>query len=249
MRKIVFVNRKGGSGKTSIVVNVAYHLSQLKRKVLVIDLDSQGHTTFYFGANPARDTKCVHSVLKGSAKIGDLVMETEYKNLFLIPASPKTVELNEAIGDRMDFLKVALEEIEGEYDYVLFDLPPSLEKVVYSGMLAAKEVIIPLQTHFFPMQGVAQLVKLIFEINGLGGDLKLCGVIPTLYNNRTRIYRNVIKEIADTFGRDLILPGIPYDIKMAEAPGFRLPVALFAPESRSTSAFKVLIKKIIRMES
>lgn len=249
MRKIVFVNRKGGSGKTSIVVNVAYHLSLLKKKVLVIDLDSQGHSTFYFGANPATEAECVHSVLNGSIRIGDLVKKTEYKNLFLIPASPKTLQLNESIGDRMDFLKTALREIEEEYDYILFDLPPSVEKIVYSGMLAASEVIIPLQTHFFPMQGVAQLVKLIFEVNELGGDLKLSGVIPTLYNNRTRIYRNVIKEIADTFGRELILPGIPYDIKMAEAPGFRQPVAVFAPESRSTSAFKVLIKKIIRMES
>ncbi len=248
MRKIIFANRKGGSGKTSIVVNLAYVLSKKRKKVLVIDLDSQAHSTFYLN----KDFEVKYSILdvfKDSSKINDVFVETNYKNLFLLPAVEDLGNLNDKLKNKMDFLKKSIEIIDIDFDFILIDIPPSLERIVISGLIAADEVIIPLQTHFFPMKGIAQLISLIMKINkDWNKELKLSGIIPTLYNKRTRIYKSVISEIEDSFGKNILLPGIPYDIRMAEAPSFREPITIFAPNSRASKSFEILANRIIRMK-
>jgi len=248
MRKIIFANRKGGSGKTSIVVNLAYVLSKKRKKVLVIDLDSQAHSTFYL--NKEFEVKySILDVLKDNSKINDVIVETNYKNLFLLPAVEDLGNLNDKLKNKTDFLKNSIDKIDINFDFILIDIPPSLERIVISGLIAADEVMIPLQTHFFPMKGIAQLISLIMKINkDWNKDLKLSGIIPTLYNQRTKIYKSVISEIEDSFGKDILLPGIPYDIRMAEAPSFREPISIFAPNSRASKAFEILANKIIRMK-
>ncbi len=247
MRKIIFANRKGGSGKTSIVVNLAYVLSKKRKKVLVIDLDSQAHSTFYLNREFKVD-KSIIDVFNDISKINEVIVETNYKNLFLLPSVEELGDLNDKLKKRTDFLKQAMDSINYDFDFILMDIPPSLERIVISGLIAADEVMIPLQTHFFPMKGIAQLVSLIMKINkDWKKDLKLTGIIPTLYNKRTRIYKSVIEEIEESFGKDILLPGIPYDIRMAEAPSYREPITIFAPNSRASKAFDILAKKIIRM--
>ncbi len=249
MRKIIFANRKGGSGKTTVVVNIAFLLAQKRRRVLVIDLDSQSHSTFYLGGAPDVSAHTLQGLLDGSEPLAALVQPTRHDHLSLLPSTRHIAELNERIGERVTFLAEALAG-DLPFDYVLIDLPPSLEKIVLCGLIAADEVLIPLQTHFFPMQGLAQLVQLVTEINQRWNPgLRMSGIIPTLYNERTRIHRGVIDEVERTFGRKMVLPGIPFDIRLAEAPSFREPIAVYAPHSNAARAFATLAARILRMEA
>ncbi len=248
MRKIIFANRKGGSGKTSLVVNLAYNLARRRKKVLVVDLDSQAHSSFYLSKDFQDTPQCLYHYFKDQFDLSKLIQKTAYRNLSLLPSSPKMAELNELIRERVPFLDEGLSELKNSYDFILFDLPPSIEKIVLAGLVASEEVIIPLQTHFFPMQGIAQLVQMIYDLKKQWDrDLKISGIVPTLYDPRTRIYKQVIEEIRSTFGEKMILPGIPYDIKLAEAPSFRKPVQLYSKNCRASRAFDALTQKIIRM--
>jgi chromosome partitioning protein len=250
MRKIIFINRKGGSGKTTIAVNIAYNLSKKGIKVLALDLDSQAHTSFYLKQDLMIENLDVSDLINEDVNIDEVILRSSYRNLDIIPSSQKVSEVNLLINEDLMFLSRRIEEIESKkkYDYLLIDVPPSMENIVLSGLIAAQEVIIPLQTHFFAMQGIAQLIKLLIELNRkYKSDINLAGIVPTLYNKRTRIYKKVVEEVSDTFGEDLILTGIPYDIKLAEAPGFREPVSLYAGDSRAAHAFKKLCIEIERM--
>jgi chromosome partitioning protein len=249
MRKIIFANRKGGSGKTTVAVNLACRLAQKKRRVLVIDLDSQSHSTFYLGSVPDDVPRTLQHLLDGAATLPELVATTSRERLALLPSTRHIAELNDRVGDRVTFLRDAL-PADLPYDYVLIDLPPSLEKIVLCGLIAADEVFIPLQTHFFPMQGLAQLVQLVYDVNRRWNpELRVTGIIPTLYNERTRIHRRVIDEVSKTFGRAMLLPGIPFDIRLAEAPSFRESIFAYAPRSNAARAFDALTARVLKMEA
>lgn len=248
MRKIIFANRKGGSGKTTVAVNMACRLAQKKRRVLLIDLDSQSHSTFYVGTEPDNPPHTLQDLFAGRAALADLILPTSHERLSLLPSTRHLAALNEQIGERVTFLREAL-VADMPFDYVLIDLPPSLEKIVLCGLIAVDEVFIPLQTHFFPMQGLAQLVQLVLDVNQRWNPaLRLTGIIPTLYNERTRIHRGVMDEIKKTFGPAMILPGIPFDIRLAEAPSFRESIFVYAPRSHAAHAFDKLTARVLRME-
>ncbi len=247
MRKILFVNRKGGCGKTTLVVNLAYQLSLKKKKVLVVDLDTQGHSSFYLTPLKSKDID-LSSYLTEGKPLSEIIINGIYKNIDVLTWQKNKDILALEIEFEDNFLKKGLEEVEGNYDYILFDLPPSMEKIVKVAFFVGKEVFVPLQTHFFALKGIAQLINLIINHGESGHELVLRGVIPTLYNKRTKIYRQVREEIIDVLGKEMLLPGIPYDIKLAEAPGFREPIALYAPESRSHQSFKTLCKAIMEMD-
>ena len=250
MRRIIFVNRKGGSGKTTVVVNLAYHLAQKKRRVLVVDLDSQGHSTFIMARDPQTAGARPSGEVGLEQGIQDWVETTLHRGLDLLPLAVHHKLLNREVEADPHLIQRGMVPLLERYDYWLFDLPPSLEPVVTAGLLAATEIMVPLQTHFLPLQGMAQLIGLMRDLAGeQGHELRLTGIIPTLYNPRTRLYQQVLEDIAGVFGKSLILPGIPYDIRLAEAPSHRQVAARYAPRSRGSVAFGKLAAAVLAMEA
>lgn len=248
MRTIALTNRKGGSGKTTVAVNLAFRLAQKGKKVLLVDLDTQAHATFILDPEPGCEKKGLEELFLGKQRISSLILPARQKKLMLFPSPGGIEQLADTRRSDLSFFRDCLQEVASDYDFCIIDMPPSLEKVVICGLVAAEEVFIPLQTHFLPMQGLAQLVRLIIDTAAEWGHaLQLSGIIPTLYNPRTRIHLGVINEIKSTFGSKLVLPGIPYDIRLAEAPSFRRTVFEHAAKSKAALAFNQLAKKVLEM--
>ncbi len=245
MRKLIFANRKGGSGKTTVAINLAVALARKKKHVLFIDLDSQAHATFFFSIKLDQHPLTLLNFLNREIEEAALLQKSRYEKITVIPADQKISQINEIIGENYFFLKEIINKWEKQFDFLLIDVPPSLEKLVVCGLAAADETYVPLQMHFLPLKGVAQLLQLVLNLNKeINPRLRVAGFIPTLFNERTRIYKTVLEELKENFPESMLLPGIPYDIKLAEAPSFRKSIFEYAPKSKAAEAFSILAGKI-----
>ncbi len=253
MRRIVIANRKGGCGKTTIAVNISVALGELGKKVLVVDLDPQSHATFYLGENPYERSKNLYEIVKRvdegkKISVSDYIKKTKFKNIELISSS---VFLSDIDYNSIDNLEEVLMElfysIDRNFDFIFYDTSPSVDKLTISGFIASEEVVIPVEMHYLSLQGLAHLVREIYRVNKkYRKNLRISAVVPTLFNQRTRVYRAVLEELKKIFPEDIIYPGIRYDIKLAEAPSHNQPIIHYAPISRATYDFKVFARKFLR---
>ncbi len=248
MRKIIFTNRKGGCGKTTVTVNLGVALGLLQKKVLIVDLDSQSHSTFYLGLNPYLKRHNLYEYLNNEKlDIVSLITKTQFKNVWIVPSSTFLGELNigkiKNIETRLmhDFEKIT------DFDFVLFDTSPSLDKFTIAGIISASEVMIPVEMHYLPMQGLAQLIREIYKINlQYKNKQVVSGIIPTLYHKRTKIYKAILEELKKIFPENIIFEGIAYDIKLAEAPSHQKPIFYYAPTSRASIDFQRLALRVLK---
>ncbi|MDD3022376.1 MAG: ParA family protein [Syntrophomonadaceae bacterium] len=251
---IALANRKGGSGKTTTALNLADGLALAGQRVLLVDADSQAQATSGCGILPYNLEMSIYELLHLVAQdrlSDEMIRETliKTKNFDLLPSKPdlSALELEASqIDNRESLLRTLLLEIEKDYDYILIDLPPSLGLITVNGLVAAKWLLIPIELTFLSMDGLAQMMGILYRINAeLNTSLRLLGILPVKCDLRTNLARNVIEEVRQNFGESRILPTVRNDIKLAEAPSFGKSIFEYAPQCRGAQDYQQLTNVIL----
>ena len=245
-KKIIsIINQKGGVGKTTTVINLAAGLSMKGKKILVIDLDPQGNATTGLGlSNTASSDTTIYSVLNGNKKITEVVQQTSFKNLSLVTSNVDLSGLEvETAGDSRrafklkDELTSILNDSRASYDYILIDCPPSLSLLTIMALVASDALVVPLQTEFFALEGLTQLMKTIERIkNNLNPDLSIRGILLTMYDRRNKLSGEVEKEARNYFKEKVYQSVVPRNVRLSEAPSHGVPVLIYdktCPGSKS----------------
>jgi chromosome partitioning protein len=245
-KKIISViNQKGGVGKTTTVINLAAGLTMRGKKILVIDLDPQGNATTGLGlSNTENPELTIYSVLSGNKKISEVVQSTKFDNLNLVTSNVDLSGLEvETAGDSRrafklkDELAAILNDSGASYDYILIDCPPSLSLLTIMALVASDELIVPLQTEFFALEGLTQLMKTIERIkSNLNPSLSIRGILLTMYDKRNKLSGEVENEARNYFKEKVYQTVVPRNVRLSEAPSHGVPVLLYdksCPGSKS----------------
>jgi chromosome partitioning protein len=243
-RMMVFANRKGGCGKTTTAVTVAHGLALNGRKVLLVDMDPQAHASISLRVSPEIPRSNVIHLLNRDATVKDVWIPTHIPDLSLIPASRELtafeIKMRRDAGSEMRLAEI-LQPVLSEFDVVIFDPPPTVGLLMVSSLVAAREVFIPLQMHFLAMEGLAEMMRLIYLVNATWNpQLHLTAIIPTFFNRQTRLAREICADIKKNFGENKITTGIRMNISIAEAPGHGKTVLEYAPGSSGAADYRKL---------
>lgn len=246
---ISVTNQKGGVGKTTTSVNLAYYLAKLGKKTLLIDFDPQGNATSGLGVDKQALKATMADVVMETKTLDKIIIPTDFKNLFLAPTTPSLanteVELAQA-DKRFTRLKSAIEASKGAYDVIIIDSPPSLSLLTVNGLIAAKYVLLPVQAEFYALEGLGQLLETMKLVRkGMNPTLELLGVLPTMIDGRTTLSGQVHDEIKKHFPGKVFNAVIPRNIRLAEAPSHGLPVGAYDKFSKGARAYKALAKEVL----
>ena len=252
---IALVNQKGGVGKTTSSINLAASLGLLGKKTLLIDLDPQGNSTTGIGINKGDYDKSVYELLTDKAELKDVILRTNFDNLYAIPASINLVgidmELYAIMRSKQGFvpqrqLKKHLDRISKLFDYIIIDCPPSLSLITNNALTAANSVIIPVQCEFFALEGIMQLLNsIVLAQKKLNPGLQIEGVLLTMLDSRTNLGLEVVEEIKSYFKEKVYDTIIPRLVKLSEAPSHGKPIYAYDPKSHGTTAYLNLAKEVI----
>ncbi|UDY38074.1 AAA family ATPase [Dermatobacter hominis] len=247
-RVIAIANQKGGVGKTTTTVNMGAALAELDHRTLVIDLDPQGNATTGLGINYRTLDHTMYDVLLHDVPLEDCIEPTEVRNLFVAPASldlaGAEIELVPAFS-REGRLKRAIAEIIDDYDFILIDCPPSLGLLTVNGLVAATEVMVPIQCEYYALEGLAQLTRNVDLVRtNLNPELEISGIVLVMYDSRTRLAEQVVTEVRAHFGPKVCRNMIPRNIRLSEAPSFGQPITTFDPSSRGAVAYRELAREV-----
>ena len=252
-KAIAIFNQKGGVGKTTTNINLAACLALRGKKVLVLDIDPQGNTTSGLGIAKKELEDTVYNILVDNEyDPRNAIIETGVENLDLIPASVDLagaeVELVQVEG-REKALKVGIEKIKDNYDYIFIDCPPSLGLLTINSLAAVDSVLIPIQCEFYALEGVSQLVSTIELVKkSLNPALEVQGVILSMFDGRTNLSAQVVQEVKRYFGGKVYSTVIPRNVRLAEAPSYGLPITLYDPKSRGAEAYMEFSEEFIELE-
>ncbi len=247
---ICITNQKGGVGKTTTAVNLCYYLAKDKKKTLLVDFDPQGNATsgLGFDKNDKSIGITMTEVVLGTAKISDCIRPTKYKNYDLAPATPELANAEvEITGMNKKFVRLrdAINSVRNKYDFIIIDSPPSLSLLTVNGMIASDYLLLPVQTEFYALEGVAQLLESMkLVMKQANPNLKLLGVLATMYDKRTSLSLQVFKEIKKYFKKLTFNTTIPRNVRVAEAPSHGVPVGAYDKFSKGAKAYKEFTKEL-----
>jgi chromosome partitioning protein len=249
---IAIANQKGGVGKTTTAINVGGALAQLGRRVLCLDLDPQANLTVGLGIDLNTVDKNIADVLVDpDMKLDSIIRPTKTKNLDVAPAtlelSAAEVELFNAIGREMALRDKLTLDVAGRYAYVIIDCPPTLGLLTLNALVASQGVIIPVQTQYYSLKGVAALLRIIKTVQGrLNPELKVLGLLPTFYDSRTILARDMLESLKDLGDHQVFDTVIRQSVKIGEAPTAGVPITEYDKKSDAAKAFVDLAREVVR---
>ncbi len=249
MRIYAVANQKGGVGKTTTTISLGAALAEKGKRVLVVDLDPQGNATTGLGVDGRRFERSVYDVLLNDVPMVDIVEPTGYNNLFVAPATLDLAgveqELSSIISREMR-LKRALGSVEGDFDFIFIDCPPSLGLITINAFAAATDIIVPVQTEFYALEGLTQLQRIVNLVrDNLNPTLRISKVVLTMYASRNALWGDVAREVRRYFEEELCHTVIPRTVRLAEAPSFGQPITVFDPSSKGAKAYRLLAEEIL----
>lgn len=245
---ISVTNQKGGVGKTTSAVNIAYYLAKAGKKVLLVDLDPQGNATSGLGIDKEKLEGTMSEVMLETKQLRDILIQTDFKNVWLAPSTPHLanteVELAQA-HRRFTRLRNAIDNTP-HFDIVIIDSPPSLSLLTVNGLIAARYVLLPVQAEFYALEGLGQLLETMKLVRkSMNPTLDLLGVLPTMVDSRTSLSQQVHEEIKKHFPGKVFKQTIPRNIRLAEAPSHGVPIGEYDRWSKGARAYKAATKEVL----
>lgn len=250
MAKIIAIaNQKGGVGKTTTAVNLSACLAVKNKKVLVVDIDPQGNTTSGLGIDKNSVKSSIYDTIINEVPIEDTWIETKIKGLFLSPSNINLagaeVELV-SVFSRETRLKHALDEVENKFDYIIIDCPPSLGLLTVNSLTAANTILVPIQCEYYALEGLSQLMNTVKIVQKhLNKNLRVEGVVLTMFDARTNLSIQVVEEVKKYFGNQVYRTIIPRNVRLSEAPSYGLPIILYDEKSKGAECYMELAEEVI----
>lgn len=245
---IVFVNQKGGVGKTTSCINIGAYIALAGKKVLLVDFDSQGNMSS--GVGVSKDKPTIYELLAGQVSAQDAVKKSSVEGLDVISAS---IDLSGAAIELVDqenrefFLKNALAPLKPLYDYILIDCPPSLGLLTLNGLAAADSVLVPMQCEYFALEGITLLLKSVDKVQkSINPNLVIGGIFFTMYDSRTRLAQDVVMQVKSYFKDVVFSTIIPRNVRLSEAPSRGLPICSYDPECNGAKSYAKLAEEVMK---
>ena len=246
---IAFANNKGGSGKTTSCSNIGCALSQMGKKVLMIDMDPQGNATSGLGLAKSKIKSTIYDVIIGRCDIKDAIIKTRFKNLSVVPANidlaGAELELYDMEEDA-NFTKLALDSVKDDYDYIFIDCPPSLGMLTVKALSVSDGVVIPMQCEFYSLEGMSQLLNTVKKIRTMyNPDLQIVGILLTMYNGRLTLTGQVVAELKKYYADKLFKVPISRTVRLSEAPGYGAPICYHDPYGKGSLEYAAVAKELM----
>jgi chromosome partitioning protein len=249
-RILAVTNQKGGVGKTTTAINLGAALARLKKRVLIVDLDPQGNASTGLGIVPSNRMLTTYDLLVDGASLRDIVLPTQFDSLFIAPATTDLSSTDVDLVDhenRVGLLRAALRDApDMSFDVILIDCPPSLSLLTVNALVAADAALVPLQTEFFALEGLSQLLMTVRQVRESANPaLRVDGVVLTMFDQRNNLCRQVEEDARETLGELVYRTRIPRNVRVSEAPSYALPVIDYDPASKGSEAYLELAQEFL----